>query len=522
MAFIESSSWDTWDIIDYVTDGLFFIDFCVNCISAYYDKSEVLITSPKKILLNYLKSWMLIDFISFFPFSAFDSNKQDSSNSPGSYNNLVRLLRLPKLYRIFRISRLLKLLRHYNKIELVETIQEYFSIKNSAMRLIKSFFTILLCLHLAACFWYFSARIDGFGPDTWVTRYSYLDSSLGTKYLVSIYWAFTTLCTVGYGDISGFTNLEKMICISWMICGLYFFSFTIGSLSSMMSSIDTKENVLLSKLAVIDEFSIEANLSKDLRNKLKHALRYSAEKRGFSWLDKLSIFNELPKPLRYEVAMNMHHGAVRELNFFEHKDQSIIAAIVPLLQPMFLERNDYVYKKGEFADEIYFIVRGRISYVFGKEETVLKYMQKGSYFGDIEVVKGIARKYSAKGVRSTELLIMHRQVVQEIIDEHPNVWDEIKEIALEREKINEKAIVEIQEIINLRNSGELESINVKAFKKKVDEMFQKRCKKLQAKHQVFTLKDLSTRIDILTKILRDGEKPEPVARKLSFTEEDLD
>ena len=523
MAFIQSTSWDSWDILDLVTDVLFFIDFFINCISAYYDKHEVLITSPKKILFNYFKTWMIIDFISFFPFSALDSNRQDSSeSSPNNYNNLIRLLRLPKMYRLFRVSRLIKLLKHYNKIEIVEMIQEYFSIKNSAMRLVKSFFTILICLHLAACFWYFSARLDGFGPDCWVSRYSYIDESVQTKYLVSLYWAFTTLCTVGYGDISGFTNLEKIICISWMICGLYFFSFTIGSLSSMMSSIDTKENVLLSKLAVIDEFSVEANLSKDLRNKLKHALRYSAEKRGFSWLDKLSIFNELPKPLRHEVALNMHHGAVKDLGFFEGKDQSIIAAIVPLLQPMFLERNDYVYTKGEFADEIYFIVRGRISYVFGKEDTVLKYIQKGSYFGDIEVVKGIGRKYSAKGVRSSELLIMHRQVVQEIVNEHPSVWEEIKEVALERERVNEKAIVEIQEIINLRNSGELETINVKEFKRKVEELYEKRCKKLQEKHQVYTLKDLATRVEVLTKILRNGEKPEVKKKSFVLSEEDID
>lgn len=387
------------------------------------------------------------------------------------------------------------------------------------MRLIKSFFTIFLCLHLAACLWYFSSRIDGFSPDTWVVRYGFLDADIGTKYLISVYWAFTTLCTVGYGDISGFTNLEKVICISWMICGLYFFSFTIGSLSSMMSSIDTKENVLLSKLAVIDEFSAEANLQKELRNKLKHALRYSAEKRGFSWLDKLSIFNELPKPLRYEVAINMHHGAAKEISFFKDKDQTIIAAIVPLLQPMFLERNDYVYKKGEFADEIYFIVRGRISYVFGKEDTVLKSMQRGSYFGDIEVVKGISRKYAAKGVRSTELLIMHTQVVQEIIDEHPNVWEEIKDVALEREKLNEKAIIEIQELIRLRNNDELEGINVKEFKQNVEILYEKRCHHINEKHQVYSLKDLSNRINTLDKILKNIDAANEDEK---FIMEDLD
>jgi hypothetical protein len=44
---------------------------------------------------------------------------------------------------------------------------------------------------------------------------------------------------------------------------------------------------------------------------LRHALRYSIEQSGFSWRDKQSIFNELPKVLRYEMALAMHHGVIK-------------------------------------------------------------------------------------------------------------------------------------------------------------------------------------------------------------------
>ena len=131
---------------------------------------------------------MLIDLVSCFPFTLLDYNQsQQQYYSGNKYNNFLRLLRLPKLYRLFRLSRLLKLLKHYNNAEFMEKIQEYFSIKNSAMRLIKSFFIIALCLHLAACLWFFSSRIDGFNPDTWVVRYGFLDYDVPSKYLVSVY-----------------------------------------------------------------------------------------------------------------------------------------------------------------------------------------------------------------------------------------------------------------------------------------------------------------------------------------------
>lgn len=67
-----------------------------------------------------------------------------------------------------------------------------------------------------------------------------------------------------------------------MIFTVYVFSFVIGSLSSLLSSVDTRENTLINKLAVIDDFAKEAKLTKDLKHRLRHALRYSTERSGFS------------------------------------------------------------------------------------------------------------------------------------------------------------------------------------------------------------------------------------------------
>jgi|Transcript_17629 hypothetical protein len=83
--------------------------------------------------------------------------------------------------------------------------------------------------------------------------------------MLSIYWAVTTLSTVGYGDISAYTQLEMLLSILWMTFGLCFFSFMIGSLSSMLQSIDTKEVVLTNKLATIDEMSAELGLNADTK-----------------------------------------------------------------------------------------------------------------------------------------------------------------------------------------------------------------------------------------------------------------
>ena len=75
-------------------------------------------------------------------------------------------------------------------------------------------------VHIVGCFWYYTAVLDEFGPDTWVFRYDYLDSDDKTLYIASIYWVFSTITTVGYGDIVPFTQLERVFTLFLMGFGV--------------------------------------------------------------------------------------------------------------------------------------------------------------------------------------------------------------------------------------------------------------------------------------------------------------
>jgi hypothetical protein len=57
--------------------------------------------------------------------------------------------------------------------------------------------------------------------------------------LISFYWAFNTLTTVGFGDINAYTIGERIFAILWMIFGIGFYSFTIGNMTNLIESMDT-------------------------------------------------------------------------------------------------------------------------------------------------------------------------------------------------------------------------------------------------------------------------------------------
>lgn len=56
------------------------------------------------------------------------------------------------------------------------------------------------------CLWYMVAKLNNFGPDTWVYELDLLGKSEYELYLTSIYWAVATICTVGFGDIHAFND----------------------------------------------------------------------------------------------------------------------------------------------------------------------------------------------------------------------------------------------------------------------------------------------------------------------------
>ena len=54
----------------------------------------------------------------------------------------------------------------------------------------------------------------------WVNANSLSDTTTSRRYRVALYWAFTTMTTVGYGDIAIVNNAEKVAAMFAMIVGV--------------------------------------------------------------------------------------------------------------------------------------------------------------------------------------------------------------------------------------------------------------------------------------------------------------
>lgn len=74
------------------------------------------------------------------------------------------------------------------------------------------------------------------------------ETSRTTRYITAFYWAVTTLATVGYGDVKGFTWPEYCFNMFVEFIGIAFFSFVMGSINNIFLVDSSSKELVQTKL----------------------------------------------------------------------------------------------------------------------------------------------------------------------------------------------------------------------------------------------------------------------------------
>lgn len=119
-----------------------------------------------------------------------------------------KLTKLPRLYRLIRVARIVKMFKKMKKNKYAEALEDSLNFNAGVIRVVIFFFTVVICVHIMGCFWYYAAKIKNFEPQTWVYEHGYADSDSYTIYMASIYWTVTTISTVGFGDIRAYNDCK--------------------------------------------------------------------------------------------------------------------------------------------------------------------------------------------------------------------------------------------------------------------------------------------------------------------------
>lgn len=252
-----------------------------------------------------------------------------------------------------------------------------------------------------------------------MTRYEYNDYSNGRLYLRAFYFGLVVLSTVGFGDISPLTVGETILVILWILFGIAFYSFFLGTVSSILSSYDQRMSELADRMMKIEEFSKECGLSDDLTKSLQATVRKPKGGVNIDEETRRELISIFTIKNRYDIAMEMNRNAALKIPFLSEQSVTFISDVVPRLCVKDLEMETFVYKLNYLPEELYFLVNGRANYVFGHENIVYKTLSQGSYFGEIELINKTKRQHSIMTEINCTFLVMSRDLLNYVLVSYP-------------------------------------------------------------------------------------------------------
>lgn len=440
IALIDSGVLELY-IFDFVINFCFFIDLLVNSITAYYDKAKNLVHDRRQILLHYMRTWFFFDLAACLPVQLFVDNY-------GTYNSLARITRVQKVYKILRVVRLIRVIKIFKNTEQKKYTNLVLKVSIEVKRLVLLIMFLALFMHIIACFWVFNGRINSDIPSNWISYYGFIDYPNFDLYIVSFYWTVTTLVTVGYGDIAAVTDSEKIYACCVMLIGTILYSYTIGSVSNIVTTLDTRKAKLNKKLDLLNKIANDYKLNNFFHKKLTNAIEYE-HKNNNKDLDE--ILNDLPTNIKQKLLTIIFEQKISKNSFFINKSLSFTAWVASNLKPMKVSQHEFVYRQGEYASEMYFLIEGTANLMVkysGRLCPCIEY-PKLYFFGELDLLFSSNKSHmqTVYTITGCELLTLSREKFEELLDIFEDEAIQISFIAKERlERTNEKITKKLESL----------------------------------------------------------------------------
>uniref|UniRef100_A0A7S3CWV8 Cyclic nucleotide-binding domain-containing protein n=3 Tax=Palpitomonas bilix TaxID=652834 RepID=A0A7S3CWV8_9EUKA len=424
---------DGWYYFEWIVDVFFWVDIIVNFITAYKSYGRI-VGNMRKIARNYAKSWFALDFVASFPYDLLVDALNESSTTLGTSLQLLQLLKALRLVRLVRLVRLLKMNQLFKKLEDVLTF-------SAPLKFLKLLVIMFLVAHLDACLWYAASSIHSHDENTWVFRY-YQDNMIGGAmdaqnpgddvdialanrfYMYSLYFAFATMATVGYGDIiPGSHEEEHIACIVSMCIGTSVFAYLVGSMASLATSVDNQEMQYQARRSALKEYLKLKKIPKGLRRRIKEFAEYRWSKTVFG---EASILQDLSWPLRQELSSFTNVELTKRVPIFRDAPPSLIMDFVGVMQPLYFSAKDVIYRKGDVGREVFLLLAGRVEVLSCRRKRPVTILHTGDMFGEECLFFSGERPVTARALSLVELYQIERGPMQDLFLDYEKTYQTIE------------------------------------------------------------------------------------------------
>ncbi|XP_036155018.1 potassium voltage-gated channel subfamily H member 3 isoform X2 [Myotis myotis] len=382
-------------VCDLAVEVLFILDIVLNFRTTFVSKSGQVVFAPKSICLHYITTWFLLDVIAALPFDllhAFEVNVYFGAH-------------LLKTVRLLRLLRLLPRLDRYSQYSAV------------VLTLLMAVFALLA--HWVACVWFYigqqeiessaselpeigwlqelarrletpyylvgrspaaansSDQSDNCSSEANRTGLELLGGpSLRSAYITSLYFALSSLTSVGFGNVSANTDTEKIFSICTMLIGALMHAVVFGNVTAIIQRMYARRFLYHSRTRDLRDYIRIHRIPKPLKQRMLEYFQATwAVNNG---IDTTELLQSLPDELRADIAMHLHKE-VLQLPLFEAASRGCLRALSLALRPAFCTPGEYLIHQGDALQALYFVCSGSMEVLKGG--TVLAILGKGDLIG---------------------------------------------------------------------------------------------------------------------------------------------
>jgi voltage-gated potassium channel len=336
--------------------------------------------------------------------------------TPGVLPLLAAISATAELATLLAPLALVRLLFLHRAARFADGFATHGQVHPGVLRLVIFLFWLGLLVHWIACGW-----LELRAPAEFIKPVP--------PYLEAVYWALTTVATIGYGDITPTSAPQMLYAMFVMLIGVGVFSYAIGAVAGLLTSLDAAKLEFRDKLNRVYAFLDYHALPQQLRARILAYYRHLWESRIAWGNDRL--LDELPAGLRVDVALYLHRHILEQVPFLRGAGEDLLRDLALALRPAVCTPGEVIFWHGSEGSAMYFVDEGEIDIV-GTEGQLLKRLQAGDFFGEIALLGARTRNATARGASFAQLFTLDEKDFDRAIARHPEFAAEVRRLAVER------------------------------------------------------------------------------------------
>ena len=352
---------------------LFLLDFALNFFTEYINEKNFPIQNFKSIFFHYLKTWLIFDLAALIPFNLLGYPEIES------FLHLSRIFKLNRIYKTFSVKNVTNYLKKNSACVSVGR-QKLFLLIENCFELGREILNLLFICYFFACVWFgFSVKLREWNAikENFLNAYEIEEKNLDEQVVICMYFIFTTLTTVGYGDYLAKNSYEMALCMLIMLLGTVWLALIMSKVTSFVMAFEKigKAKDKLSELAVFIHSLeyIHGPIPRHLKSKLFEYFKYfwKKDRLGSLMITKLNssakklletsdpTLENLPTSIKVSIFNYLFQDYFSTFFKFFGKSDHFRYDICIFMQPRY-HHNDFILFIEEKASELIFVNKGKI------------------------------------------------------------------------------------------------------------------------------------------------------------------